>query len=195
MESIYSRPAAAPILVHPAGAAKAHLSADRRLSDAASSIQKPHGLLSLFTSKEIRQLRNEVDAVAAEQAAALAIRRTEMARDTVIQAIDLNLKQRLAEIGHAETATTTELQKQAQAAGTRAIKNAVSQEHLLQKDIQKSRCAPADKALLSEFLKQLTRVAMESVYHEHVAPFSQSGTNSTHEFDGSSTTHPESQSD
>ena len=109
--------------------------------------------------------------MAAEQAAALVIHRTGMARETGSQAIDLAKKQQLAEVAHAQTATTAQLQRQAHSAGARAMTRAVEQEQTLQNEIRASRCAPEDKALLAQFVKQLAIESIETIYGEQQTPF------------------------
>jgi len=172
MKPLNNRPATAPILIQPAQAIKAHLTTDQKLSEAGTSIEKPSGLLALFSSKQVRKLRSEVDAIQTEHAAELALTRTNLAHETIVQAIDLNRKQQLASLAYAETETTVELTKQAQNAGARAIINIVGQEHLLQKGIAKSNCFPADKLKLTQFLRALTEDALDQIAGEHSAPVS-----------------------
>ena len=159
--------------LRPSDATRASLSVGEQVADATLKIQQTGGLLSLFGNKELKRLREDAGAMAAEQAAALVIKRTELARDTGLQAIDLERKQRLAEVAHAQTATTTELQKQAHSAGARAIQRSVSQEHSLQLEIAASRCAPEDKVVMAQFVKQLTIEGIESIYREQQTPFGQ----------------------
>lgn len=159
----------------PSEAALANRSVGEQMAEASNRIQQSGGLLSLLGDKEMRQLRKDARSMAEEQAAALVIRRTELARETGMQAIDLERKQRLAQVAFAQTATTAELQKQAQAAGTRAITSSVVQEFSLQQEIAASRCSPEDKAVLAEFLKRLTVQTIENIHREQLTPFGHSG--------------------
>ena len=160
-----------PISVRPSDAARASLSIGQQLSDATARIQQSGSITSFFDPRELKRLRQDANAMAAEQAAALVINRTGMARETGLQAIDLARKQQLAEVAHAQTATTAQLQRQAHSAGARAMTRAVEQEQTLQNEIRASRCAPEDKALLAQFVKQLAIESIETIYGEQQTPF------------------------
>lgn len=160
-----------PIIVRPSDAARASLSIGQQLSDATARIQQSRSIMGFFDNKELKRLREDAHATASEQAAALVINRTAMARDTGLQAIDLSKKQQLAEVAHAQTATTAQLQKQAHTAGARAINRTVAQEQSLQNEIRVSRCAPEDREMLAQFVKQLAIESIETIYGEQQTPF------------------------
>lgn len=67
-------------LITPFSAAKANASVRQQLTDATCRIQQASSVMALFAPAEIRRLRAEVHAVAAEEAGALVISRTLMSR-------------------------------------------------------------------------------------------------------------------